>query len=425
MPGHVLVVQSGRVRTEQFWSYPAPAVGPRLHEQEYRELLTEKLEEAVRRRLMSDVPLGAMLSGGLDSSLIVAFMARHMSEPVKTFSVGFVEAGPENELPDARAVADYFGADHQQLEISYDDTVDLEELVWHLDEPVADLSSLGFLALSELAARDVKVALTGQGADELFGGYAKHLAAAITGYWQRVPGPFRRAPNALLRNAPARFRRPGRTLAAGGAAERLIAMSGRFEESLRPTLLKGAMAGLRGESAFEAVTNRLGDVPDDPLTATLHIDGQLALVDDMLHYFDRASMAHSLEVRVPFLDHELVEFAAQVPGDLKIHRFGTKYLLKGVARGLLPDWAIDKRKVGFFHGSVSSWVQAQSRKSMQNYLLVSNAQTADFIEQNAIRELVLDDAGAREHRLLLAILMLEIWLSTFLPRARSSAAKAA
>ena len=179
MPGHSLVVDRDGVRVAQYWAYPEPAPRPERSLEETMEGLLEGLEESVRLRLMSDVPLGAMLSGGLDSSLIVALMARNMSEPVKTFSVGFVEDADKNELADARLVADAFGADHHELELSVSDAaVDLSELTWFLDEPLADLSALGFLALSELAARHVTVALSGQGADELLGGYAKHKAAA-------------------------------------------------------------------------------------------------------------------------------------------------------------------------------------------------------------------------------------------------------
>src|ERR687895_1077506 len=151
---------------------------------------------------MSDVPLGAMLSGGLDSSLIVGLMARNMSEPVKTFSIGFAEAGQDNELADARLVAGAFGAEHHELELSFaHDTLDLEELVWSLDEPLADLSALGFHALSQLAARHVTVALSGQGADELLGGYARHRNAALTERWLRLPRPARGAGLAVARRA--------------------------------------------------------------------------------------------------------------------------------------------------------------------------------------------------------------------------------
>ncbi len=184
---------------------------------EWSERLLGALEESVRLRLMSDVPLGAMLSGGLDSSLIVALMAQQMDRPVQTFAVGFAEAGASNELADARFVADVLGAEHHELELSVEDqTIELDRLLWHLDEPVADLSSLGFIALSELAAEHVTVALSGQGADELLGGYRKHRAASIAGAWKRVPSPLRRAALAAAARGPSRARRPVATLNARG-----------------------------------------------------------------------------------------------------------------------------------------------------------------------------------------------------------------
>ncbi|HJU48347.1 MAG TPA: asparagine synthase (glutamine-hydrolyzing), partial [Gaiellaceae bacterium] len=337
MPGHRLVVDPKGVRTEAYWSYPEPApIAMSLDES--AERLLAGLEESVRLRLMSDVPLGAMLSGGLDSSVIVALMARQMSEPVKTFSVGFVEAGEENELADARLVAEHFGTEHHELELSFSEqTIDLSELVWFMDEPLADLSSLGFLALSELAAREVTVALSGQGADELLGGYRKHRAAAIAGAWSRLPGPVRSAGGALLERAPARLSQAAGTLRASDPAERLLAASGRLDDDLRRDLVRGPLREVDGKTALRTLRERLGGVPDDPLPAALYLDGQLGLVDDMLHYFDRASMAYSLEVRVPFLDHRVVELCATIPPCHKVRRLDTKHVLKRAVRGIVPD----------------------------------------------------------------------------------------
>ncbi len=420
MPGHLLVVENGAVRVEQFWRYPVPHVGTLRTEDEYRELLLEKLDESVRLRLMSDVPLGAMLSGGLDSSLIVALMARHMTEPVKTFAVGFA-GSPKSELADARLVAEFFGTDHRELELSLsEDAVDLPSLVWHLDEPLAELSSLGFFALCELASRHVTVALSGQGADELFGGYRKHRAAALAGRWQRLPAPVKGVAARVAPHAPSGLRRAAETLTARDAVERLVAMSGRLDGNLRRTLMRGPLQDLDGEAAHRAVLARLGGLPDDPLPVTLYIDAQLALVDVMLHYFDRVSMAHSLEVRVPFLDHEFVEFAATVPGDLKVRGGTTKYLLKQAARGIVPERVIAKSKVGFFTGDVAAWFKAQTDRSIADYLLQPAPHYAEMLDPARVRSLVeahRASSGRSESQLLLSILMLEVWLSTFLPRA--------
>jgi asparagine synthase (glutamine-hydrolysing) len=349
LPGHRIVVADGDFRVERYWEFPEPAPG-RLSEDEYAERLLAELEESVRLRLMSDVPLGAMLSGGLDSSLIVALMAKHMSEPVKTFSIGFTE-DQDNELADARFVADLFGTEHHELELSYtQQQVDLADLVWAMDEPVADLSSLGFLAISELAARHVTVALSGQGADELFGGYTKHKAASLVAAWRRLPAPARSLGAGALGRSPLSSRRSVRTLLAADPVDRLLAMSGRVDDELRAELYRGPLASSDGLAGRRAVAPLAEGIADEPLAATLHIDGQLALVDRMLHYFDRTSMMCSLEVRVPFLDHELVEFCARVPDSLKVRRLQTKYLLKRAARGLLPERVVHKRKLGFFQG---------------------------------------------------------------------------
>jgi asparagine synthase (glutamine-hydrolysing) len=420
LPGHCLLVDSNGVRTEAYWEYPQASVDSGTRSAEYAEGLLEQLDESVRLRLMSDVPLGAMLSGGLDSSLIVALMARHMREPVKTFSVGFVEDEEGNELDDARFVASHFGAEHHELELSLtDQAVALDELVWHLDEPMSDLSALGFYAISQLASRHVTVALSGQGADELLAGYRKHQAAALVGLWKQLPSPLGRVGTAAALRGPARFRRAARTLAAAGPANRLVAMSGRVDDALRRRLYVGPLAALDGSAPRRAVEAIAGQVHDDPLPATLYIDAQLALPSDMLHYFDRMSMAHSLEVRVPFLDHEVVEYCARIPSDLKVRRLNRKFVLKQAARGIVPDRVIDKRKLGFFRTATDAWLREQLRGPAMRYLTDSAPRYGEFLDREAVRGLV--DAHTNGKRgdihLLLAVLMLEVWLATYLPRA--------
>jgi asparagine synthase (glutamine-hydrolysing) len=421
LPGHVLIVEDGTVRIEQYWAYPEPAVEPEpVSEQEWAERLIAELETAVRLRLMSDVPLGAMLSGGLDSSLIVALMARNMTEPVKTFSVGFREDGQGSELADARFIADYFGTDHHELELSFErDTVDLTNLVWHLDEPVADLSSLGLLALSGLAAQYVTVALSGQGADELLGGYRKHRAAALVERFQSVPRVARSPIEAVLRRSAGQV---GRVLAARDPVGRQLAMSGRLDADGRRRLASGALAALDGHAAERAVSRALGGARAGVLATTLHLDAKLALVDLMLHYFDRASMAHSLEVRVPFLDHHVVELCARIPSDLKVRGLTTKFLLKRAACDLVPTRIVEKRKIGFFHSAVEAWFRTHAEGAVRNYLLDPGARSAEFLDRTEIGRLVNGSStgrGQSNPRLLLAVLMLEVWLRTYLPRARS------
>jgi asparagine synthase (glutamine-hydrolysing) len=418
LPGELLSVEDGRVRRERYWRFPAPQPEPGRPAEQWSEELIALLDEAVRLRLMGEVPMGAMLSGGLDSSLVVALMARHTTGPVRTFSVGFREAGRANELADARKVAARYGCVHEELELSYgEQLVDLEELVWALDEPLADLSALGFLALSQLAARQVTVALSGQGADELFGGYQRHRTAALAEPFRRLPRPVRETAARALSGG--RFGRVARVVAADGPVEQWIAAHERTEaRAVRGPLLTFDGGRRAVERAGEELTH-------GGLSSLLYLDANLGLVDDMLHYFDRASMAHSLEVRVPFLDHQLVEWAARVPPRLKVHGRQTKVLLKQAARGLVPDEIIDKPKIGFFNGAADGWLRAQLSGGLSDYLLDPGARYTELLDQREVERLIVRQREGGDGGLLLAILMLEVWLSSFLPRATRPAAEPA
>ena len=417
VPGHRIVCDVDGMRTEEWWTYPEPAPAERSVE-EWSELLLAKLRESVRLRLMSDVPLGAMLSGGLDSSLIVALMAEMTAEPVRTFSVGFVGAGVENELSDARHVSEMFGTHHHELQLAPDDAIDLPQLVWHLDEPLADLSALGFIALCGLARRDVTVALSGQGADELLGGYRRHASVVAADRLAWLPRPFASTLRRSEHLLPGRVRRAARTIGAADDAERYVALIANTDPRLRDTLVRGPLAAEDGRAAWRAVSASAPRTAD-ALGSTLVLDARLGLVDDMLHYFDRASMAHSLEVRVPFLDHEFVELCSTVPASLKVRDGVTKYLLKRAARGLVPDRVIDKPKVGFFNAAVDRWFSTQAGRDAAEVLLDPGARCADMIDRAALGGLLERQrrGGSRSAHALLGVLMLELWLSTFLPRA--------
>ena len=420
VPGSVLVVDSD-VRTERFWRYPAAVPEPMTLD-DAAERLTAKLDESVRLRLMSDVPLGAMVSGGLDSSLILALMARNMTDPVKTFAIGFAE-DPESELQDARDVARAFGADHTEVELSFGDaSIPLEELMWYLDEPVGDLSTLGFHALCRIAAEDVTVALSGQGADELFGGYRKHRAAWALTRLERLPQPARSLAARAAPLGPEPFRRLARVFAAGDAAGRLLSMSGDVDPARRDALYRGPLRLVDGEAARRAVVSRLDGKAMNPLAETLYLDAQLALPDLMLHYFDRASMAHSLEVRVPFLDHELVELAATIPTAHKVRLGGNKVVLRHLAQGILPESVLKKKKVGFFVGASDAWLRSQLSSQSREWLVDGRLVREGLLHGPAVAELAGEfanrGASAPRGRLLLSVLMLEVWLASYLPRVR-------
>jgi len=428
-PGERLVVDDAGVRVESYWRFPRPVERPsvRFSEQEHAEQLLEVLEDAVRSRLMSDVPLGAMLSGGLDSSLIVALMARNMTEPVKTFSIGFREAGDANELADARLVANALGTEHHEVELSFlDDAVSLEELVWHVDEPLANISSLGFLALSGVAAREVTVALSGQGADELLGGYERYRSAMVADRWQRLPRSLRLPVEAAAAVGPRRLRRAARIASAPSVCARIAERSD--WTTLAPHLALEPLSAYGGHAAEEAAATLVDGFTGSSAATSMYLDARLGLVDDMLHYFDRASMARALEVRVPFLDHHVVEHCAGIPLDLKVRGGTGKYLLKRAARGLVPDRIIDKHKLGFFSPVVGLWVREQLSGAAATYLLGGRPRYAEMLDRGLVEQLAVSNAEGTDRRhaqFLLAVLMLEVWLSSYLPRALATPRAAA
>jgi asparagine synthase (glutamine-hydrolysing) len=196
-------------------------------------------------------------------------------------------------------------------------------------------------------------------------------------------------------------------------------MSGRIGEELRRGLYRGPLAEADGGAALRAIAPLAEGIDEPALAATLHIDGQLALPDDMLHYYDRTSMMHSLEVRVPFLDHEVVEYCARIPTTLKVHRLRTKHILKEAARGIVPQRIVDKRKIGFLRGATSGWLQAQMGYTIADYLLAPAPRYAEFLDRATVERLVTQhrQGATGDSHLLTAILMLEVWLDTYLPRA--------
>ena len=420
-PASLLVYEAGRVVDERTWwsPYDAPAPDPGLSWEEHQEELLRLLREAVHARMVADVPLGVMLSGGLDSSLITALMAENSTGPVETFSIAFAEDHGSNELAEARTVAERLGTNHHELTTSATEHPELlDEALWHLEEPIADVSCLGFLLLSRLARNDVTVALSGQGADELLGGYRKHEIAAMAAMAQRLPRGLVRAAGAVGTLAP-----KGSTLTRGldavtaeDPAERLLAMSRVVRADEREDLLDPDFAQPGAEEEVAAVVRaNLATVPQSALGETLHLDSRLALVDNMLLYFDKMSMAASLEVRVPFMDHDVVSFCSQLPDSRRVWRLRRKELLKRASRGLVEDAIIDKPKRGFFHSALGAWLEVHRESLVPDTLLDERTLARGQFRPGAIRELVervrADDKKANQR--LFSILLLERWQRLF------------
>jgi asparagine synthase (glutamine-hydrolysing) len=422
-PASTLVWQDGEVANEAvYWTPWQDPIDSGSSWEEDQERLLALLRESVRARMVSDVPLGVMLSGGLDSSLVTALMSETSVKPVKTFSVGFTEDLAANELTDARRVAERFGTDHHELLTSAMDHPSLlYEALWHLEEPITDLSCLGFLLLSRLAREHVTVALCGQAADELLGGYPKHLVAHAADRLRRLPSPAR----SMIATAAAGFSegsRLGRGLRAATTdddAERLLQMSRVVLTAQRLELLDPSFRMSDGELRLRAaIRQRASGRTGSVLRETLHLDTKLALVDLMFLYFDKMSMATSLEIRVPFADHDVVSFCMGLPDDRRIARGRRKEILRRVSRGLLDDATIDKKKRAFFRAASSTWLRS-NEDVVEDVLLGERARARGIFAPGAVERLIAGTGGGRAGERgrsgepLLAVLMLELWFRQF------------
>ena len=376
------------------------------------EGLRDRLRDAVAATMVSDVPVGAFLSGGLDSSLVVALMAEQARQPVRTFTIGFEEASYD-ERRWARQVAERFGTEHHELVVRPDPEAMLEAMVETYDEPFSDSSAIATWAVSELAAREVKVVLSGDGGDELCGGYVIYQADRLAAALRALPdAPTRAALQALARLVPAsdakmsldlRLRRfaagVGRDPATAHLAWREI-----FDEAGKSALYAdpGAIEAhdLRPTHALfrKAFTDTEGAA--DPLNRLMALDLAVALPDDMLTKVDRASMAHGLEVRVPLLDRAVVDYMARVPSRYKvrpIHRgLGLKWLLRRSMRGLLPDEVIDRPKAGF-HVPVPAWLKGPLRPLVERELGREAVARRGLFDPDAVAAVVEAHQSGREN----------------------------
>jgi asparagine synthase (glutamine-hydrolysing) len=416
-PAHVLVANRQGVAVTRYW---APSFGPKLRgsEAELQRQLLEHLEESVRIRLVSDVPFGAFLSGGLDSSIVTALMARNMSQPVKTFSIGFREQA-FNELPAARAVAQHVGAEHHEFVVDADAISLLENLAWHFDEPFGDSSAIPTFIVSKLASSHVKMVLTGDGGDELFAGYERyrkfrrlqdvHKASLTLG------GPLLRMAGACLPGARgSRLTRIGTRMADAYPDNYLAGVALANRDDLQLILSPDAM---RGDPYASVRHHFVGGSFDEPFERILAGDIATYLADDILVKVDRMTMANSLEARAPLLDHELLDFAGRLPFEMKLRGSVGKYLLRKVASELLPAEVLNKPKQGFAI-PIARWLRHELRELMSDtFSSRSFMQRGEFNVQGVRRCMALHLSGMRDYsELLWLLLSYETWAQRFIDR---------
>ncbi|HXF38393.1 MAG TPA: asparagine synthase (glutamine-hydrolyzing) [Blastocatellia bacterium] len=424
LPGHMLVWTNGRVEIERYWDVSFEKPKAQLTEQQYVEQFTELFQESVRLRLMADVPLGMFLSGGIDSSAIVSAMSGMVSEPIKTFSVAFEER-EANELEYARMVSRAFGTDHHEIVVSPEQFFDaLPAMVYQEDEPIAHPSSIPLYFVSKLASEHVKVVLTGEGSDELLAGYDKYRKTVYNlalgrAYHNAMPAPVRNAvERAILKlNGASRVRQK--------LSRTFLCLEPRIEDIYFDNFSVFSRASQRRLFTRET---REQMIETDPYAAPLALLAgadssslldQLLAADlktylhELLMKQDQMSMAASIESRVPFLDHKLVEFAAALPEKMKLRGLTTKYILRNAMKNRLPKEILTRRKMGF-PVPVGAWLRDKFSHVVDEYVLSPRALERGIFEPGFVRELVArHNAGENHSERLWALINFEIWQRRF------------
>jgi asparagine synthase (glutamine-hydrolysing) len=420
-PAHWLLWRNGEIKTERYWQLDF-SKKTSLSETEAGERLIDLLREAVRIRLMSEVPLGAFLSGGIDSSAVVALMAQESSERVKTFSIGFEEQD-FSEVHHARRVAERVGADHHEFIVRPDAMEILPTLVEHYGEPFADSSAIPSYYVSRETRRYVTVALNGDGGDECFAGYERYAAMNLARAYASIPGKrliataTQAIPTPGSRSNP--IRKAQRFIAAASLPpiERYLRWTSSFDEDAKQRLytdeFRAETASFRTVSFLEpwfANANGRGIID-----AALWSDTMTYLPNDLLVKMDIASMSVSLEARSPFLDHRLMEFAASLPEKMKLRRMTTKYLLKKVLKDFVPGQNITRRKMGF-GVPIGYWFRGSMQAFLRETLLSEKSLGRGFFKPERIRTIVdehVENRTDHSHRLW-SLMMLELWFQRFI-----------
>jgi asparagine synthase (glutamine-hydrolysing) len=423
LPGHLLVLRQGRMAVHQYWE---------LHynpseesEEDLCHALYDLLQDAVRMRLVSDVPLGALLSGGIDSSTIVCMMSEIMDRPVKTFSIGFDDPS-YNESKYAKIVAEYFGTEHYELTIQPDIVALVEGLVKYLDEPLADVSIFPTYLVSQLTRQHVTVALSGDGGDELFAGYEWYIADKLARIYGKLPSLVRTRwlPQVIAHIQPTAHKKGFinklKRFVEGAALPETLQhfrwntfMTEEKKRHLYGEELQQAVGHLDANARFIAYLQ----APEaaEPLWQQQYADIKTFLVDDILVKVDRMSMANSLEARAPFLDYRVVEFAASLPSHLKLHGLRTKYLLKRCMAPKLPHEILSRRKEGFSI-PMKNWLRQALRPLMQDVLSPVRLKREGLFNAAYVEKLQADHLTGRANysHQLWSLIIFETWRNAYL-----------
>lgn len=421
-PGHFMYAGDDGVQIRQYW-YPENIEEKVRSEADVIEELYSLLKDSVSLRLRSDVPFGAFLSGGIDSSSIVALMSDLLDGDVKTFSIGFDDK-TYNELDSASQVARLFNTDHKEQVIDPSAIDLIEKLINHMDDPIGDFSIFPTYLVSKLARESVKVVLSGDGGDELFGGYDTYLAQKLYGYYAHVPSEIRKylvvpAVNML----PPTKKKKGIINKTkhfiGGTTmpdkyDHFRWMTFTRPEDNKHIFQDGVLQSINIDRVFSFIPKYLNENSSNGINRSMYVDIKSYLVDNILVKVDRMSMATSLEARVPFLDHRVVEFALSVPHELKIKNLTTKYLLKKMARKSLPDNIINKPKQGFSI-PMKNWLKGPVKNLMTDMLSYNHLKEQGIFNPAYVQKLIkehLDNDANHSHKLW-SLILFQLWKQKF------------
>jgi asparagine synthase (glutamine-hydrolysing) len=410
MPGTAATWERGKLKEERYWSAPDRSQRDcRQLQRDVVETFLSRLDEAVKLQMVSDVPFGAFLSGGLDSSTIVALMSRH-NAMVKTFSVGFAEDS-YSELAYAAEVATHFGTQHHEIVVQHRDIIErLPRLVAFRDAPVSEPSDIPIYMLACEAARSVKMVLTGEGSDEILGGYSKHIVERFARGYQLLPSSLRqRFIEPLTHALPYEFRRiktAVTNLNIEDWRERYVRWFGALNRTERDRLSVLRLNGppVNGARPFDA------DPRSSALRRILYFDQASWLPDNLLERGDRMTMAASIDARVPFLDHELAEFVSSLPDNFRVRGWCGKWILREAGKQLIPERILTRPKVGF-RVPVNEWFRGEMREYLLDHLQARSSITRHYYDARVLDQVLTEHLNGRQNheKLLWALLNLEVW----------------
>jgi asparagine synthase (glutamine-hydrolysing) len=431
LPGHVLTYSDGKIFIEQYWDIPAPS-NKKMSEGYYVDKLKDLLEESVRIRLMSEVPLGVYLSGGIDSGIITGMMSKMVDDPIETFSVGFGSEGEIGELSHAQEAADHFSTNHHEIIVEQGAYRNhLKDVIWHNDEPVADPSALAVFLLSKMASKHVTVVLNGAGGDEIFGGYISYKVGKLNEHYQRImPGPIRRgivSPviNSISPHLPSKFYVGMKSASHEITEHGFLFSKSVFSEEDKHELYTDSLNNRISHDSFEKATDILfnnstanfGNKQKSLLSKMMYADTRAYLVDHILLETDKLTMSSSIEARVPIIDHNVVEFAYSIPDDLKLKGMTEKYILKKVGADILPK-ATQQRKKRPFRIPIDTWFKGELMEMAEQALDDSVIVKEGYFRPDALKDIIKRHNRSEllfNHKLY-ALLVFEMWSNTFIQK---------